>query len=96
MHISKLTALFYILLIFNSLAQKNKSTPSESTKQYPVPATSTNQLFYVQRSSNINLIMYDAKIGIDKKLDPKNPVHIYWILYTQGGENRNLQAFNAH
>ena len=90
MHISQLTTLFSILLTFNSLAQKNKSIPYESTEQYPVPATSTNQLFYIQRSSNINLIMYDAKIGIDKKLDPENPVHTYWILYTQGGEKQEL------
>ena len=34
--------------------------------------------------------MYDAKIGIDKKLDPENPVHTYWILYTQGGEKQEL------
>ena len=92
MHISRLTILFSILLTFNSLAQKSKSIPSESVEQYPVPATSPNQLFYIQRSSNINSIMYDANLGNDKKLDPKNPVHTYWILYTQGGKKQELTS----
>ena len=92
MHISKLTILFSILLTFNSLAQKNKPITSESIEQYPVPATSPIQLFYIQRSSNINSIIYDAKMGIDKKLDPKHPVHTYWILYTQGGRKQELTS----
>lgn len=75
MKFTTLTILLYILLIFNSLAQKNKPVSAESTEQYPVPVTSPNQLFYIQRSSNINSIIYDANVGIDKKLDPKNPVH---------------------
>lgn len=79
-----------ILLTFNILAQKNKPIPPESIEQYPVPTTSPNQLFYIQRSSNINSIIYDANIGIDKKLDPKEPVHTYWILYTQGGKKQEL------
>ncbi len=87
-----LTIFFSILLVFNSLAQKNKSIPAESTEQYPVPATSSNQLFYIQRSSNINAIIYDANVGIDKKLDAKNPVHTYWVLYTQGGKKQELTS----
>lgn len=79
-----------ILLNFNSLAQKNKPLSAESTEQYPVPANSSNLLFYIQRSSNINSIIYDANLGINKKLDPKNPVHTYWILYTQGGKKQEL------
>lgn len=79
-----------ILLIFNSLAQKNKPTLPESIGQYPIPVSSSNQLFYIQRSSNINSIVYDANVGIDKKLDPENPVHTYWILHTQGGKKQEL------
>lgn len=87
-----LNILLYILLIFNSLAQKNKPISAESTEQYPVPVNSSNQLFYIQRSSNINAIIYDANVGIDKKLDPKNPVHTYWILYTQAGKKQELTS----
>jgi hypothetical protein len=90
MHNSRLTILFSILLTFNSLAQKNKPTPPTSAEQFPVPPTSSASLFYVQRSSNINTIVYDANVGTDKKLDPQNPVHTYWIRYTEGGKKQEL------
>jgi len=85
-----LLILFSILLTFSSLGQKSKSVSAESIEQYPIPAISSNLLFYIQRSSNINAIIYDANLGIDKKLDPKNPIHTYWMLYTQGGKKQEL------
>jgi hypothetical protein len=91
MRFLKLTLLLSILLNFNSLAQKKTKTPAPSTvEQFPVPPTSAVQLFYIQRSSNINTIVYDANLGTDKKLDPKNPVHTYWIRYTEGGKKQEL------
>lgn len=92
MKFTTLTIFLFTLLIFNSLAQKNRPVSAESTEQYPVPVTSSNQLFYIQRSSNINSIIYDANVGIDKKLNPENPVHTYWILYTQGGKKQELTS----
>ncbi len=92
MQILKLTILFSILLIFNSLAQKNKIAPPASVEQFPVPPASAVSLFYVQRSSNVNTIIYDANLGADKKLDPKNPVHTYWIRYTEGGKKQELSG----
>jgi hypothetical protein len=90
MQIARLTILFSILLTFNSLAQKNKTTTPSSVEQFPIPPTSSISLFYIQRSSNINAVIYDAKMGIDKKLDSKNPVHTYWILYSEGGKKQEL------
>jgi hypothetical protein len=92
MHISRLTIFFSILLTFNSLAQKNKSQPPASVEQFPVPPTSSVFLFYIQRSSNINTIIYDANLNVDKKLDSKNPVHTYWIRYTEGGKKQELSG----
>lgn len=79
-----------MLLTFNGLAQKTKSIPPATVEQFPTPADSDNRLFYIQRSSNINTILYDANLGADKKLDSKNPVHPYWLLYTQGGRKQEL------
>ena len=87
-----LKSLFFItiLLTFNSLAQKTKSVPPATVEQFPIPIDSDIRLFYVQRSSNINTILYDANLGSDKKLDSKNPVHTYWIRYTEGGKKQEL------
>ena len=87
-----LKPLFFItiLLNFNGLAQKIKSIPPANVEQFPTPTDSDIRLFYIQRSSNINTILYDANLRDDKKLDPKNPVHTYWIRYTEGGKKQEL------
>ncbi len=90
MRFLKTTIILTILLTFNTLAQKNKNTALNSADQFPNPAKTPNQLFYIQRSSNINVVVYDANLGADKKLDPKNPVHTYWLLYTNGGKKQEL------
>jgi Domain of unknown function (DUF4833) len=87
-----LKPLFFLVILFtfNSLAQKTKPVPPASVEQFPTPADSDIRLFYIQRSSNVNTILYDANVGADKKLDPKNPVHTYWIRYTEGGKKQEL------
>ncbi|MES2518781.1 MAG: DUF4833 domain-containing protein [Bacteroidota bacterium] len=92
MQFSKTIILLSILLTFNSFAQKNKKTPPAPIEQFPIPQTTPNQLFYIQRSSNINTIIYDANLGADKKLDPKSPVHTYWIRYTDGSKKQELTS----
>ena len=89
-----LKSLFFavILLTFNSIAQKIKPIPPANVEQFPTPADSDIRLFFVQRSSNINTILYDANLGDDKKLDPRNPVHTYWIRYTEGGKKQELTS----
>jgi hypothetical protein len=87
-----LKPLFFIVILFafNSLAQKTKPVPPASVEQFPTPADSDIRLFYIQRSSNVNTILYDANLGADKKLDSKNPVHTYWIRYTEGSKKQEL------
>jgi hypothetical protein len=87
-----LKPLFFVVILFtfNSLAQKSKPVPPANVEQFPTPPDSDIRLFYIQRSSNINTIVYDAKLGTDKKLDPKNPVHTYWIRYNEGGKKQEL------
>ena len=79
-----------VLLTFNSLAQKTKSVPPAASEQFPTPPDSDIRLFYIQKSSNTNTILYDANLGADKKLDAKNPVHTYWIRYTEGARKQEL------
>jgi hypothetical protein len=89
-----LKSLFFVVILFtfNSLAQKTKTTPPASVEQFPTPPDSDIRLFYIQRSSNTNTIVYDANLGADKKLDAKNPVHTYWIRYNEGGKKQELSG----
>ena len=49
---------------------------------YPVPAHDNRILFYVQRSNNVNAIVYETNIGKDGKINREEPVHVYWKRYT--------------
>mmetsp|Transcript_7307 Transcript_7307/g.14563 ORF Transcript_7307/g.14563 Transcript_7307/m.14563 type:complete len:175 (-) Transcript_7307:114-638(-) len=42
-----------------------------------------NVLFFIERDSNCNAVIYEANIGADGKLDPSEPVKVYWILYAR-------------
>jgi hypothetical protein len=72
--------------------------PADTTKNlyqipgnpYPALPASISRLFYVQRSSNANTIVYELKMGSNGLPDADEPVHPYWIRYTEGGKKENL------
>jgi len=66
-----------------------RSDIREAVDTFPVPRLTSATQFYVQRTPNINTIMYDVnmKNGV---VDDNNPVHVYWIRYTEGGVKQEL------
>jgi len=56
---------------------------------FPIPKEK-DMIFYIQKSFNTNTVIYAANIGSDGKLDPKNPVKVYWIRYQEGGQKKEL------
>src|SRR5690606_6269383 len=44
--------------------------------EFPVP-TDPNMIFYIQRSTNPNTVVYTANLRSDGKLDPKEPVKAF-------------------
>src|SRR5471030_1688469 len=71
------------------LNAKPLTTVVEGDDKFPTPPESINRLFFVQRSSNINTIIYELN---DKggKLDPENPIHVYWLRYAEKGQAEEL------
>lgn len=63
---------------------------AQATKTFPVPPANSKMLFYLQRNKNSNTVVYEANIGKDGKLDPDEPVKVYWIRYTEGGVIKEL------
>jgi hypothetical protein len=49
---------------------------------------STQLLFSLGRSKNINRVFYEAQIAQDGLLNPKEPIHIYWILWAKDSTGR--------
>ncbi len=49
------------------------------------------QVFYLQRSTNRNTIVYAARFDADGNLDPHNPLAVYWRRFEENGQ---IQALN--
>ncbi|MDB4999510.1 MAG: CDP-alcohol phosphatidyltransferase [Mucilaginibacter sp.] len=101
-----LTLLLFLFINFTlplsaavNLNSSNNIPPADSAAyktyskslMFPVPPADHNRLFYIQRSSNINTLIYD--LNIDKKTgkpDTETPVHPYWIRYNEKGQKEEL------
>jgi len=87
--------LFVLVGIFSGItamqAQRHTAVPGEKavTDTFPVPSGNSNQLFYLQRTSNKNTIVYDLNI-VNGTLDKNDPVHVYWIRYSDQGQRQEL------
>jgi hypothetical protein len=46
-------------------------------------------LFVIERSTNANVVHYDAKLK-DGKLDPQQPVIAYWVMAAEDGRRQEL------
>jgi phosphatidylglycerophosphate synthase len=82
-----------LLIIFGSVAgnaqQKVISAGTGIMDTFPVPTSNNNQLFYLQRTSNKNTIMYDLNM-VNGVPDKDDPVHVYWIRYSEKGQRQEL------
>ncbi|TBH70278.1 DUF4833 domain-containing protein [Aquirufa antheringensis] len=59
--------------------------------RFPSPPDSPNRLFFIQRSTNANVVVYDANV-IAGKLNAKDPVHTYWYRFGEKGQKEELTA----
>ncbi len=50
---------------------------------YPVPPKNSRFLFYVQRNKNTNAIVYETNLLENGSLNPENPVHVFWLRYSE-------------
>lgn len=57
---------------------------------YPIPQGNSNQLFYIQRGTNRNTLVYEANFDEDGILFKESPVVIYWKMFDQNGEREEL------
>lgn len=64
--------------------------PVVAQEGFPVPPVNDNRLFYLQRTSNTNTIVYDLNFNKEGKLNSSNPVHVYWIRYAEHGQTADL------
>ncbi|MBS7563055.1 DUF4833 domain-containing protein [Mucilaginibacter sp. Bleaf8] len=89
-----------LTLSFNASAANtvNANAPADTVKNFyqlpgnPYPALPANvsRLFYVQRTPNANTIVYELKLDNNGLPDEDEPIHPYWIRYTENGKHEEL------
>jgi hypothetical protein len=65
---------------------------NSNADRFPTPPDAPNRLFYIQRSSNANAVIYDANVLPNRNLNSKHPVHTYWIRYAEKGQKEELST----
>lgn len=89
-------ALLLLAFIFPAKALSfHNAAVADTTKKkplvFPVPPADANRLFYLQRTANINTIIYDLNVDKETGLpDADEPVKAYWIRYNEKGQKENL------
>lgn len=78
-----ITFCFILLISVNAAAQN-------LTDSFPVPSGIAHQLFYLQRTHNINTIICELNLQKNGQPDPGNPVHVFWMRYADHSERREL------
>ncbi len=68
----------------------NLNFVTDPQDSFPVPSNISNQLFYLQRTTNTNTIVYTLNANAKGVLDETNPIKVFWIRYPEGGMRKDL------
>ena len=82
----KLYLLLTISFFFDSASAQK---PSTTDRSWPVPDV-PGLLFYIQRDSDVNTVVYTLNTDGSGRINQKEPVKIFWIRYTEGGVHKPL------
>ena len=90
-----------ILGLSSSLEAQSKNTTfvtssREPQDTFPIPPFSPNHLFYLQRTTNNNTIICDLNFQDNGILNDEDPVHVYWIRYSEFGQKQELSFIQRH
>lgn len=86
-------SLLFVLFTIVPVHAKNHLTFSAVVNEqdtFPVPHGIKNMMFYVQRTPNLNTIVYELNYNESSKIDDDNPIHVFWIRYGEHGQRKEL------
>ena len=63
---------------------------------FPVPRNIPGMMFYVQRTPNVNTIIYALNYTSPGVVSDADPFHIFWIRYQEGGIRKELNYIQRH
>lgn len=88
--LKKIAFIIISLILFGFSSGLNSQDKTSVFDGYPTP-TDKNMLFYIQKSFNTNAVVYTANIDESGKLNPKEPVKVFWRRYQEDGRKRALK-----
>lgn len=59
-----------------------KASSFKTPETFPVPTGFKNMLFYVQRSINVNTIVYELNTSHNGEINKVEPIKYYWVNYS--------------
>lgn len=86
-------AVLIFVSMFESLAQdSDQAKRFSSNVEYnnPIPKQNPNTLFYIQKNTNPNTVMYEGNRLKSNELDPENPVNVFWLRYQEDSAKSDL------
>lgn len=57
---------------------------------FPTPPKNSKSLFFIQRNTNRNTIVYDANMTARGEFNSSNPMDVYWLRYASTGHRMEL------
>ena len=85
-HFSFLLTLLLFFGISNTFFSQNKE---DVFIGHTVP-DDANVMFYIQKNTNPNTIVYAMRLGADGKMDPNEPMEVFWRRYQEDGARKKL------
>ncbi len=85
-HLTFLLSIFLIIGINLSAFSQNKE---DVFIGHTVP-DDPNVMFYIQKNTNPNTIVYAMLLGEDGKMNPDEPIEVFWRRYQEDGRKKKL------
>lgn len=63
-------------------------------QERPPRPKQTELLFYIERTMNANKLYYEANIDSSGRIDPREPVRAYWIMWAKDPSGQTTEDMN--
>ncbi|MDB4533260.1 DUF4833 domain-containing protein [Vicingaceae bacterium] len=85
-HLTPFFCLFLVIGINQSVFSQNEE---DVFIGHTVP-DDPNVMFYIQKNTNPNTVVYAMKLGADGKMNPEEPMEVFWRRYQEDGARKKL------
>jgi len=82
--------LLFIAVLFLICVSFQSDPAAKKEKVFPKPENIENMLFYVQRTFNINTLIYELNLDDKKEPNATEPIKIHWINYASDKSTESL------